>query len=60
MHYDYPVDTWIEDPFTEVFEKEFGKTLEEISKELSMAIDNLATKLQKYLIVKNFSYKPID
>ena len=60
MHYDYPVDAWIEDPFTEVFEKTFGKTLKEISEELSMVIDNLANKLQKYLIVKNFYYKPID
>ena len=51
MHYDFPETTWQNDSFTEMFEKVFGKPFKEISHELSFALENLAERLQEYLIV---------
>ena len=54
MHYDYPITTCGENPFTEIYEKEFGKSLEEVSKDVSLVIETLSERLQRYLIVRGF------
>ena len=57
MHYDFPIEDWNSDPFIDAFEKDFDNSIEAISQELSLTIDELAEKIQKYLIVKNFSMR---
>ena len=53
MHYNFPIDDWNNDPFIDAFEKDFDNSIEAISQELSLTIDELAERLQKYLIVPN-------
>ena len=52
MHYDFPIDEWKQDPFTEEFEKEFQKPIQQISQALFDVIDTLANKLQELIMEK--------
>ena len=52
MHYDFPIDEWKQDPFTEEFEKEFQKPIQQISQTLFDVIDTLANKLQELIMEK--------
>ena len=58
MHYDFPENDWIEEPFSEEFENNFDMDLKAVFCQLTEDIDMLGDSLQTFLIKRDFISQP--
>ena len=56
MHYDFPENDWIEEPFAEEFENNFNMDLKAVFCQLTEDIAVLGDSLQTFLIKRDFGF----